>query len=618
VTRALGIAILAVLVLATLGEGGARPASLLVTHGLVVALLLGAAWTAPARTLPWSKAPVALFLVFLALVAVNAALSPYAYAALLVLLEIGAFLGVALLAARCGPGFPALASFGLLAAAAAQSLWVVRQWVAGQPRPAGTFLNPSHLAAWLAAVLLLALGTSAQGRGSLARIALAVPVVVALFVAGSRGALLGLAAGIALLLREALLARADRRARLAAAAVAFVVVCAVAAGVSLRFREPDAFRYERLSIWRASLQMTAESPIRGTGPGQLPDAALNHNFPTAAGPLRFEKYFTGTHSDLLRPFAELGIPAAALLFVALALAIRGFARQSGEPGALGAKAALLCLGVQALVENLSERPAVYLLAAALLGSLLSVPAASTSFTRTRRAALAAGLAVLFLIADVSPYLAWANVRGLPRGALTADGARRLARARHHNPLHPDFDLRAAEAIAKDGRDWSIEDYARAREAAESAVRRAPESAAYHVGLARVEALACGTLFRDQATRARARALYERAASLSRHDALIPLEESMFLLSAADLPGARRAAERVLALEPGAVAPRLVLAEVALGSGALAGPDDARRLLDEAEALAARAGTFASSSRYAHELLGWDEARARDIRRRIGG
>jgi O-antigen ligase len=617
VTRALGIALVAVLVLATLGEGGARPEALLLTHGLVVALLAVAVSIAPARTLPWTKAPVALFLAFAALVAVNAALSPYAYAAFLVLLEIGAFLGVGLLAARHGPDFPASASLGLLAAAAGQSLWVVGQWIAGQPRPAGTFLNPSHLAAWLAAVLLLALGSSAPGRWSRVRVALSVPVVVALFSTGSRGALLGLAVGIALLLREALLARTGRRARLAVAALALVVVCAVTAGVLVRFREADPFRYERLSIWRASLVMTAESPVRGTGPGQLPDAALNHNFPTAAGPLRFEKYFTGTHSDLLRPFAELGIPTAAVLFLALGLAIRSFAGRGGNRGsALGTKAALACLGVHALVENLSERPAVYLLAAALVGSLLSVPAGSRSVSRPRRVWLAAGLVALFVVGDVAPYLAWSSVRGLPRGALTDLDAERLARARRHNPLHPDFDLRTAEALAGDGRDWAIEDYARAREAAERAVRKAPRSAAYHVGRARLEALACGRLFRDQATRARARALYEGAASLSRHDALIPLEESLFLLGAADLPAARRAAERALALEPEAVAPRIVLAEVALGSGLHSGPEAARRLLDAAQERAERHRPFASTSRYARELLGWDEAAAREIRRRI--
>jgi predicted Zn-dependent protease len=136
-----------------------------------------------------------------------------------------------------------------------------------------------------------------------------------------------------------------------------------------------------------------------------------------------------------------------------------------------------------------------------------------------------------------------------------------------------------------------------------------------VGLARLEALACGTLFRDQATRARARSHYEAASSLSRHDALIPLEEAIFLRDTGDPPGARRAAERTLALEPEAVAPRVVLAEVALAEPGGAGR--ARRLLDEAEDLAARYRSWARSSRYAASLLGLDETRAADLRRRIG-
>src|SRR6185369_2617692 len=149
---------------------------------------------------------------------------------------------------------------------------------------------------------------------------------------------------------------------------------------------------------------------------------------------RFEKYFTGTHSDLLRPFAEMGVPAALVLLTALALAVRRFPR-----GMLGAKAALLCLGIHALFENLSERPADYLLAAALLGSLLSAAADGATMRTIHRAALAAGLVFFFVVADVLPYLAWLTLRGLPRPDPGLD--HRLAMAWRSNPLHPDIDLR---------------------------------------------------------------------------------------------------------------------------------------------------------------------------------
>ena len=153
----------------------------------------------------------------------------------------------------------------------------------GSPRPASTFLNPNHLAAWLAAAALFAAGSMfAKERSARERSLHAVAVVLALsgvFVTGSRGALLGLLAGAAAqvgLSFRSLSARA-RRGMLAASAV---LVLGAGAGVAVRFRsDDDPYRFHRTKIWAASFRSAVSSPFFGSGPGQFAAEAPNLNFP---------------------------------------------------------------------------------------------------------------------------------------------------------------------------------------------------------------------------------------------------------------------------------------------------------------------------------------------------
>ena len=223
--------------------------------------------------------------------------------------------------------------------------------------------------------------------------------------------------------------------------------------------------------------------------------------------------------------------------------------------------------------------------------------------------------MVFLVGDVAPYMAWRSARGLPRGRLDAAGKDRLRAALHWNPYHPDFWLRRAEDLAS-GAEWSPAVYAEAREAAESAARLQPADARYPTGIARVEALACRTLFRDEATRARSAARYDEAFERSRHDPFLLIEKGDFLLAAGDPTGARRAAEQALRIEPEAVPPRLLLAEAALAEGTPASGERAARLLAEAEAGALRWAAWPKESPYEAHLLSLDPARVRAIRSRL--
>ena len=117
------LGLLALLCVATLGQGGAEPTSQLVWHAGVLALVLVELLRGPA-TAPISR-PAWLPLVFLGLYLlvawVGAFFAPYGFAAWLFLLDLGSFAVVVWLAARRGPAFLTRLTLPLLVAAALPS-----------------------------------------------------------------------------------------------------------------------------------------------------------------------------------------------------------------------------------------------------------------------------------------------------------------------------------------------------------------------------------------------------------------------------------------------------------------------------------------------------------------
>ena len=550
---------------------------------------------------------------FLGLAAAGAVRAPYAYAALLNGIELAACLAVFLLAAREGPGLIDLLRGPLAAGLAAHAALVLWQWaVAGISRPAGTFLNTNHMAAWMVMVGLLALGDWRSGKGRLARLLAAATLVLAtaaVAASGSRGALVGLAAGLAWLGWR----RWGKMGRRSRALVVVAGLCLLLLGgwvLQRRVRGPDPFLYQRFSIWRASIAVFLEDPVWGAGPGQFESAAKRHQFADPEEPFRHDRRFRIPHSDPLRLFSEFGAPAALAMLAAALLAALAIRRRRFEPDARpvsdGAVAALLAVAAHGLVDDPSRWPAVYLLASALLGGLLATRLRSQARrpTPALRAGLAAVLLGAFLLADVAPTIAHLAVEGLPRGAVDGEGRARLLAAARLNPLHPDYRLRLAEDRMS-GSPVSLDDYVEARERAEEAERLQPADAAYAWGLARVEAQACIELFRDVATRDRALASFERAQRLSPTDVRVSIDAGQFLLSAGDPGGARRLAERALAIEPNAVPAKLLLAESLLAAGGPGSATRAGELLGDARSIASRWESVAGTGIYAGEMLTLD-------------
>lgn len=594
--RSAGIVL--VLAAATLGEGGASARSLLAQHAVLLALALAALATPHAESRLPRRVTVP-FAVFLGLALAGALLAPYAYAAWLVVVEIAAFSFVAWLAASVGaPLWPRLA-LGLSAVAVAASAWAVVQRASGALRPSAGFLNPNHLAAWLVAVLFVA-GGVAMSRGRSARIAFAVLAAIALVplvLIGSRAAAIGVVAG-------AIVVVATGAARRALVLGLCGLTLAVGLGVAMRFRVHDPFGLSRIAIWRASLAAVAGDPLWGTKPGQFEAAARNLNFPLEGAPLRYERAFGTPHSDLLRAPCEFGLPASLALAVAAVGAALSLRRRLG-PAEVGALAAVASLVAQGAVGDLTEAPAIYLLGGALLGALLSAPSTDLApRSRALAAVVAVALVVVFAVGEIAPFRAWSIQARLPRGALTPAQRADLELATALNAWHPDLRLRrVADLLEASG--WTAVEYASARETAEAAIRLDPASANAWRALAHVEGKACLEVFRDVATRARAERAFAHAAERSRHDPFIPLDAARFLLAAGDPEGARRQAERALAIEPNAIAPRLTLATALERAGGADAAARAAALRDEAAELARRFAGVPKESPYARRLLTLD-------------
>ena len=141
---------------------------------------------------------------------------------------------------------------------------------------------------------------------------------------------------------------AQERKEMAVVATCLLVALPVALRVGQRLRDTDPYLFHRVKIWRAATGPLVESPLWGSGPGQFAIAAAPYQFDDGHGPLRFDRAFRITHSDVLRVPVEYGAPAALILAFALLAAIREARRGRGtdnDVGSPGVAAARERLGV---------------------------------------------------------------------------------------------------------------------------------------------------------------------------------------------------------------------------------------------------------------------------------
>ncbi|MFQ5878391.1 MAG: O-antigen ligase family protein [Acidobacteriota bacterium] len=616
---------------APFGEGGSAPLAMMALHALALAFIVVTALGRISRGSGFrARGPTAAALVLLACGLTLAALSTlgagYPLAGWLGLwdLLVAAGLFVAALHAglpeRHGPLLRNLlvASTGLQA-----SLAVVRGISGGIAAAGESFLNPNHLAAFVAFGLMLCLGAADAARASRSRaaaglwISIAAVHLLAVAILASRGAFLAI--GVASLLFVAPRARGWPRGSRAAAAAGLVLIAAIGAGsLAARFsRAEDPYRYHRLSIWKASLAMLARRPLLGFGPGLFKHHSPAFNFPITASPIRYGRLFSGAHSAPLTLAVETGVPAAAsLLACAALLALELLRRRDGRvPSGVeaGVGLALAALLAQGIVDDLQTRPALTLLPALAVGVALGAPgrrreedgAAGRAPARAARPALLGFVltAAVYLAAGaiLLPYLAHREA-GLAR-RLGRGGVARMASAARLNPLHPDYrhDLAMAELNAGP---LEPERYARAALLLEQARRLKPIDYRFPLLMARLESRVGERAFEDAAAAARAASLYREAARLAPLDPRPLLELAGHLSARGREAEALEALERAVRLEPHFHRAHLLRATILLRIGDQRG---AARALESLSRSRRRLASYEPASSYERDLLMVPEA-----------
>lgn len=275
----------------------------------------------------------------------------------------------------------------------------------------GTYVNPSHFAGLLEMILPLVLVAALyrwewwvarsgsqrlQGIGEHAEAvaqaalpsALAGAIFVAILFSRSRMGIFSAAAGVGILVLAWLWSTPQRRR--AALILTAMISVAVALGAWIgmnpvfeRFAHLEADTVPRLRVWQDSLVLVRARPWLGTGFGSFADV-----YPQVQSTL-LGKTVDHAHNDYLQAAVELGIPAAVILFVAVAaLSLRGLVfgvfctpTRRERFQALGCATGVLALLVHSAADFNLQLPANAVVFAALLGILWTL----TQGGKTQRA-----------------------------------------------------------------------------------------------------------------------------------------------------------------------------------------------------------------------------------------
>lgn len=225
-------------------------------------------------------------------------------------------------------------------------------------RTIATFGNPDYLAAYLVAVLPLALAWVLQSErrravGLVAWVVVALAMVLTLTRAAWVGAAAGAVVWVAVLLREQSLGRILRGVAVVAAILGVLLGAAVwrqadhpgeftvlrRLGSFTDFRDLS-FR-TRLFFWGAAGRAVAASPLVGVGPGGFPAAARLHRDLEPVETRHPPRTPENPHNQYLTVAVESGVPGLLLLIATLVLFVRAGARRRGlaAAGLLSAGAA---------------------------------------------------------------------------------------------------------------------------------------------------------------------------------------------------------------------------------------------------------------------------------------
>lgn len=415
---------------AALGFGGTEVYTLAAVQSVVLVLAIGLLWTKrstpePRARLPWLAPALLLALVFVQ----HVQLDREGYTLPMHLPRLVTCLAVFLMAARVGQEAGArrrlLAAILLLGVL--EALYGMVQYLADWHRifalqkvyytahATGTYVNPNHFSGLLEMILPLLAAASlyhwecwslrdAQRRkrdeiregDALARAGffavLAVLLLTAILFSRSRMGILSAAAGLGVLSLAWLFSTPYRRRAIGVLATLLVIVAGLSVWIGLgpvfeRFTQLEADTVPRLQVWRDALALVSAHPWLGSGFGSFADV-----YPRVQTALPV-KIVEHAHNDYLQAAVELGVPAALLLFAAIAvLVLRGLLAGMFRPlrsperfELLGCAAGVLALLVHSAADFNLQLPANAMLFATLLGILAAMVTPAGSRARLPRA-----------------------------------------------------------------------------------------------------------------------------------------------------------------------------------------------------------------------------------------
>ncbi len=456
-----------------------------------------------------------------------------------------------------------LGTAAVLLAAAVAAEW----WGLGVPRAGGLLENPNVAAALLVPTAVL-LWPSARGRRPWLAAAVVAALVVAVFLTGSRAALLALAAA-------GLVAVPRGRSR--------VVVLIVAAGVvttAIGWRltiQPDTLAWHRPAIWHAIIGVAAERPATGFGPGAWADVAgrARITYPDQLAQHELEPDYA--ESTLLAVLTQTGIVGLALVVLAGGAWWWSDARGDGS-GPRARRAVAVAVLVMALLHDMLQVDVVLWWWAVVIG-LASPPAVGERSDHSWRRLIAASVscwAVMWSIAE--PALA--QVRWQRAETPSTEAVERAARTEPWD----DIPARQRAAVLVTGRDWGWEEVGEALYWSERAVRVHPGSSAAWATLGRVLARTLENHGQWPGTLEQASDAFAHATDLEPRLPWTWLEWARLERAAGSFEGARSKAERAVEVEPAFVRGWLFLARVEVDLGRV---QEARGALARAREAAGR-------------------------------
>jgi hypothetical protein len=253
----------------------------------------------------------------------------------------------------------------------------------------GTFVNSNHAASVLTIGALVSAGLALDARGGRRVLFIACAVVAAAttVATGSRGGVLGLAAGGFLVVAVSLI---RSRGAMQGAVMATVLL---AIGAALALWSNDALRARMLPTspaqlvenqktrgWIDGLRMARDYRWSGVGRGAFEAPLRAYRADDEEVRLVYPENF------LVQSSAEWGLPVTALLLVLAALAFRKIARceEVWEPPLLGALAAVVAAVVHELMDFGTEFPGVALPATVALAVLVGVSVRRDESSRRMR------------------------------------------------------------------------------------------------------------------------------------------------------------------------------------------------------------------------------------------